>query len=170
MVPSNDGSQSSQYLVRKITAQKGFGQVKFNFQPKPNYAMGTVNATLLDNSISLKLDGGYLNLHLPKHTTVTKSDNNYEVTVTLQSSSSIELILEYDSHRPSARQLPTSLEETTKEFWKDWVGRGTFFDFCRDRLVRSAITLKLLQFSPTGAMVAAPTTSLPEEIGGQTNR
>lgn len=169
MVPSSVKPQSSQYLVRKITTQKGSGQVKFNFQPKPNYATGTTDATLLDNSISLKLADGYLNLHLPKCTTVTKNGTNYEITVTLQPLSSIELILEYSSDQPSAGQSPTNLEATTDKFWKDWVGKGTYFDFCRERLVRSAITLKMLQFYPTGAMVAAPTTSLPEEIGGQRN-
>lgn len=169
MVPSEDSSKSSQYLVRKITAVRGSGHVKFTFQPKPNYAQSAVTVSTSNNMMSLRLDEGYLNLRLPPHTKVAKNEDTYEVMVKLKPSASVQLTLEYDSIEPSSSKPPTNLEETTREFWEEWVSKGTFFDFCKDRLVRSAITLKLLQFSPTGAMVAAPTTSLPEEIGGLRN-
>jgi len=60
--------------------------------------------------------------------------------------------------------------ERTGDFWHDWLGRGSFPDHpWRPYLQRSALTLKGLCHAPTGAMVAAPTTSLPETPGGERN-
>jgi GH15 family glucan-1,4-alpha-glucosidase len=62
----------------------------------------------------------------------------------------------------------TALEETTT-FWRQWSGRCAYQGPWREQVVRSLITLKALTYSPTGGIVAAPTTSLPELLGGQRN-
>jgi GH15 family glucan-1,4-alpha-glucosidase len=69
---------------------------------------------------------------------------------------------------PDALSLDDALAETDA-FWREWSGRCTYQGRWRDAVVRSLITLKALTFAPTGAMVAAPTTSLPEVIGGVRN-
>jgi GH15 family glucan-1,4-alpha-glucosidase len=56
-----------------------------------------------------------------------------------------------------------------REFWSDWVAKCTYHGQYRDAVVRSLITLKALTYAPTGGIVAAPTTSLPEDIGGVRN-
>ena len=62
-----------------------------------------------------------------------------------------------------------ALFDRTVAYWHRWVGRCTYRGRWRERVRRSALVLKLLSFSPTGALIAAPTTSLPEAIPGERN-
>ena len=59
--------------------------------------------------------------------------------------------------------------ETTEEFWTEWAGRSKIEGEWDEAVMRSLITLKALTYAPTGGIVAAPTTSLPERIGGARN-
>ncbi|SFD67674.1 Glucoamylase (glucan-1,4-alpha-glucosidase), GH15 family [Streptomyces aidingensis] len=78
------------------------------------------------------------------------------------------------SWEPSHKGAPPVAEaeealSATEEFWRGWVGQCTYHGPYREAVVRSLITLKALTYAPTGGIVAAPTTSLPEEIGGSRN-
>ncbi|MER5492015.1 glycoside hydrolase family 15 protein [Streptomyces sp. LE64] len=72
-------------------------------------------------------------------------------------------------HQPPARPEPEASLEATADFWREWVAHCTYHGPYREAVVRSLITLKALTYAPTGGIVAAPTTSLPEEIGGVRN-
>ncbi|MER6158979.1 glycoside hydrolase family 15 protein [Streptomyces sp. NPDC001868] len=78
------------------------------------------------------------------------------------------------SWEPSHKQPPPLPEpepslRATEEFWHDWVEQCTYHGPYREAVIRSLITLKALTYAPTGGIVAAPTTSLPEHIGGVRN-
>jgi GH15 family glucan-1,4-alpha-glucosidase len=64
---------------------------------------------------------------------------------------------------------PERAFEETETFWKDWCSRSARDGEYHDLIIRSLITLKALTFDPTGGIVAAPTTSLPEKLGGARN-
>ncbi|MEV0375149.1 glycoside hydrolase family 15 protein [Streptomyces sp. NPDC050636] len=76
----------------------------------------------------------------------------------------------HPSHEPRPRQVdPFESLDATLEDWHAWSGRCRYNGPHRNAVIRSLITLKALTYAPTGGIVAAPTTSLPEELGGVRN-
>ncbi len=74
------------------------------------------------------------------------------------------------SHLPRPRAIdPFTAVDDTEAWWAHWAGRLTYAGGWRDAVVRSLLTLKALTYQPTGGIVAAPTTSLPEQLGGVRN-
>jgi GH15 family glucan-1,4-alpha-glucosidase len=83
----------------------------------------------------------------------------------------IPFVLTYGpSHLPVPEPIdPVQALRDTEEFWTEWCSRCTYEGDYRDLVMRSLLTLKALTYAPTGGIVAAPTTSLPEKLGGARN-
>jgi len=76
----------------------------------------------------------------------------------------------YPSHKyPPAKIDAEQLVKFAEDWWGDWSSRCTYSGLYRDAVMRSLITLKALTYAPTGGIVAAATTSLPEQLGGPRN-
>ena len=92
---------------------------------------------------------------------------DFEVT----ESATVPFVLTYGpSHLPLPEPInPAQALQDTEDFWTEWCSRCTYEGDCRDLVMRSLITLKALTYGPTGGIVAAPTTSLPEKLGGARN-
>ena len=73
------------------------------------------------------------------------------------------------ARRSGTRRATEAAFDDTVQFWRDWIAQSRYRGRWREFVDRSAITLKLLTYLPTGAVVAAPTTSLPEHLGGPRN-
>ena len=76
----------------------------------------------------------------------------------------------YPSHKPPPAALDAGrIIAETEEWWRSWSAQGTYRGEWREAVQRSLITLKALSYAPTGGIVAAATTSLPEQLGGVRN-
>jgi GH15 family glucan-1,4-alpha-glucosidase len=95
----------------------------------------------------------------------------HQATFTVQAGERVPFVLSYmPSHLGAPDPLdPHQAQASTERFWADWVSRCTYQGAYRDAVVRSLITLKALTYQPTGGIVAAATTSLPEDLGGVRN-
>jgi GH15 family glucan-1,4-alpha-glucosidase len=90
---------------------------------------------------------------------------------TINKDDTIPFVLSYlPSHLPLHAPLdPATALQQTEIFWRDWSAKCRPAGKWSDAVLRSMITLKALTYAPTGGMVAAPTTSLPEQLGGERN-
>ena len=169
MVPQEVKECNNHFFVRKLIGVKGNCKVKLLYEPKPDYARRNPDFSFKGSTIQIKVGENTLMLHLPENTTVEKRGMAYELTVNLEEGAEKNLILEYILKNHNSSYKGQDLEKSTSNFWEAWVAKGHFFDYYKEQLIRSLITLKMMLFYPTGAIVAAPTTSLPEEIGGVRN-
>jgi GH15 family glucan-1,4-alpha-glucosidase len=108
-------------------------------------------------------------LRTPVH--VTGKDMTTVGQFTISRGETIPLILTYSrSYRPVPQSLdPTAALHATESFWQDYSAKCRSAGDWTEAVRRSVITLKALTYLPTGGIVAAPTTSLPEQLGGQRN-
>jgi GH15 family glucan-1,4-alpha-glucosidase len=98
-------------------------------------------------------------------------DLAHEATFTVRAGEAVSFVF---SWTPSHLGEPPQVDAAealamTRQFWADWTSRCSYKGQYRDAVIRSLITLKALTYAPTGGIVAAATTSLPEDIGGVRN-
>lgn len=169
MLPRPTEEVVPHYLVRKFRGTKGKSTVRLQFDPRPNYARQRSIIEVKGSLCALRIDERTLWLHLPKDAKIQPRQGKHGIDIEFELSEgeTKEVVMEY-SVASRIKLQDRDLEAETVEFWKKWITEGNFA-FSREHLVRSAITIKLMQFYPTGGIIAAPTTSLPEEIGGIRN-
>jgi GH15 family glucan-1,4-alpha-glucosidase len=99
-------------------------------------------------------------------------DGDLHAEVTLRAGQMRGLVLDTGTAGP-IRQVRVAeawrLFDETVDFWESWIGQSTYSGRWREELNRSAITLKLMTYAPSGGLVAAPTAGLPEQVGGERN-
>jgi GH15 family glucan-1,4-alpha-glucosidase len=101
---------------------------------------------------------------------VSEQDLTFELTLTAGQMRG--LVLETGQPRPPRQiRVPEAwqLFDETVRFWRSWLAQSTYTGRWQETLERSAITLKLMTYAPSGGIVAAPTAALPEQIGGERN-
>jgi len=162
------GTQSD--LVRMIVGKKGTVTMRVELLLRFEYGAVVPWVTRLDDH-SLRAVAGpdmvVLHMDTPLHGEGLTSVG--EVTVAAGETTSFVL-----TWRASHEAVPTPVNARqalgeTEEFWREWSSRCRYDGEFRGPVLRSLLTLKALTFRPTGGIVAAPTTSLPEEIGGARN-
>ena len=174
-----------QRLVRLVRCVRGEVSIRTRMQLRPGYGAGGVETERVDGGLLLTGDGVRLGLVSTHDLTAGGSDDDsgdgggghgssvVEAAADLASGESALFVLQVlgDDEQPEHADVESTddLLDTTTAFWRDWLSQSTYTGRWREMVDRAALTLKLLTHEPTGAIIAAPTTSLPEDIGGERN-
>jgi GH15 family glucan-1,4-alpha-glucosidase len=178
---AGDEATDRHRIARLINVVRGTMSFEGEIQPRFDYGRAAPTAAASpDNGI--KFTGGDQSLTVHRVGDVITHDgqragrielsgDGLKMYGTLSAGDSTGVILETGGAEPlrvQVEELQAMFLETTR-FWRDWSNRSTYRGRWREMVNRSAITLKLLTYAPSGALVAAPTAGLPEQIGGERN-
>jgi len=171
-IGGHDSKSGSYALVRKVEMIKGSMRLRMECAPAFNYARDK-------HDIKVQPDGALFhspNLRLMLASTVEIKQNGQGLVADFslnEGQAAVFVIRESQGDEKVCKVCPVregqELFERTADFWRNWISKCTYVGRWREMVHRSALTLKLLTFEPTGAIVAAPTCSLPEGVGGERN-
>jgi GH15 family glucan-1,4-alpha-glucosidase len=158
-------------LVRRVKAVRGAVVLEVICEPAFDYARAPPRvAVTRDGAV---FEGPVLTLALATDVPLTATRRGVAARFTLREGEKATFVLRRRDGagcgRPVSEEESSALFEATVTFWRRWLSRCTYRGRWREIVNRSALALKLLTFEPTGAIVAAPTCSLPEELGGVRN-
>ncbi|MEX2336855.1 MAG: glycoside hydrolase family 15 protein, partial [Fulvivirga sp.] len=164
-------------LIRRVTNIRGKAVYVMKCQPRFNYAENGHKIELLDKHTLLFQSEGSDSLKLKLKSTVDLQiiDNDAYAEFCLAPGGTADFILELqpeNEEKKTAEDLPTIVSrelEETMNYWKNWTSMSQYNGRWREIVNRSALVLKLLISNKYGSIVAAPTFSLPERIGGARN-
>jgi GH15 family glucan-1,4-alpha-glucosidase len=167
-------TRSHHQLLRLVRCEAGQVEVTVEFAPRFDYGLTTPRLELQGDDVGV-VQGGADALILQSELPLTQTDVcGCGATATLRTGDQAFLALTYQLphqvqvHRLSRDEVVARIDRTVG-FWEDWSARCTYQGPYREQVLRSALVLKGLTNAPTGAIVAAPTTSLPEAVGGVRN-
>ena len=163
-------SQPPHQIIRRLTCVRGSIRFLLECYPAFDYGRGTHSVEVAESGAVFKSGKTVLGLHSPRPLKVKKK--GVECEITLNEGETVHFILNHleNGGDPLAARIDGEEAYTdTINFWHGWISQCTYHGSWREWVHRSALLLKLLSYAPTGAMVAAPTTSLPERVGGTRN-
>lgn len=163
-------------LVRRLTNVKGTATYRMACCPRFNYARDSHQTEIIDDKTVLFHSNGETNLSIRLRSTVKidLKENDAFAEFSLGLGETADFMLElYSKDQPdvalSLHEIITRELEETMEYWKSWIGLSKYKGRWQEIINRSALVLKLLTSHHFGSIVAAPTFSLPEHIGGGRN-
>jgi GH15 family glucan-1,4-alpha-glucosidase len=157
-------------LVRHVTGIRGTVNFAARIEPRPDYGRAVYKTTPHEHGVVF--DGVAPLLSLSSTWPLTINGGDVTTQFSVRAGEIGAIVLESGaSARPAivAEQELESWFSETVSFWRNWLAAGTYRGRWREAVERSAVTLKLMQYAPTGGMVAAPTAALPEQLGGERN-
>jgi len=181
-MPVETGEATDRHrIVRMLRVVRGTMSFVAEVKPRFDYGRAThrivpshgEGAVLVSDEMSLTIHRvGDPVLHGTERAGHIEMDGDgIRITGSLNAGEMAGVMLETGGAEP--RRIPLAemdeMQLATTRFWRDWNGRSTYRGRWREMVARSAMTLKLMTYAPTGALVAAPTAGLPEQVGGERN-
>jgi GH15 family glucan-1,4-alpha-glucosidase len=176
-------------LARRVRVVRGSMRFTLDCAPRFDYGRLPHEVTLAERGAVFSTPDLTLTLHVdtslaldpslhadsseaPEAIKLVRNENDVSATFTLRAGQVATVVLESAAPNAPGTVSAETVDEwllQTGQFWRDWLSRSTYRGRWREMVSRSAMTLKLMTYAPTGALVAAVTTGLPEEIGGERN-
>ncbi|HEY2176271.1 MAG TPA: glycoside hydrolase family 15 protein [Mycobacteriales bacterium] len=169
-ISDEEHASDNHRLVRVVRVVRG--EMRFGFECAPRFDFGRLehDVEITDGGAVFRAGGSKFTLH----TGVSLHQDGRDVRAedTLKSGEVRGMILESEAEQPAHRPNPAEVFKLfwdTARYWRDWLGKSTYRGRWREQVARSAMTLKLMTYAPSGGLVAAPTAGLPEQVGGERN-
>ncbi len=167
----NGGKNGS--LIRRVRVLRGAMRFRLECYPAFNYALDSHTTRMVPDGAHFNSPALQLGLKSGIRLQHSVAGVSAEFSLSEGKSRSFELYELGDRAREPGKALTERESEhlfsETVAFWRDWISKCTYRGRWRETVNRSALVLKLLTYQPTGAIVAAPTCSLPESLGGARN-
>jgi GH15 family glucan-1,4-alpha-glucosidase len=160
-------------IVRRLKGIHGRVRMKVECYPAFNYARDKHETSVSGKGASFHAEG--LSLGLASTIPLSKNDRGTFAEFEIGEEGEMAVFVLHKVEKGDGCTISYSSEQATArfkntiEYWRKWLSRSNYKGRWREMVNRSALILKLLTFEPTGAIVAAPTCSLPEGIGGERN-
>jgi GH15 family glucan-1,4-alpha-glucosidase len=160
-----------QRLIRRVLCVRGEMTFRVEVDPRFDYGREEHQTVVQEHGVLFRAPS--LTLALSSEIAFRPDENGVLGEFALQPGESESFVLETlagdEMPNPVTPEETRQEFEDTVEFWRRWLGQSRYRGRWRETVHRSALVLKLLTYQPSGAMVAAATTSLPEQIGGSRN-
>ncbi|MBD0317795.1 MAG: glycoside hydrolase family 15 protein [Thermoleophilia bacterium] len=170
-IPRDGEERHRNRLVRRVLCVRGEMPFRLEIRPRFNYGRDEHELERSEHGVTFRSPALTLALQSPVALAVDERDAYAEFT--LRAGETATFVLERVEPdyvpRPHSEAETREAYERTIEFWRRWLAQSRYRGRWREMVNRSALTLKLLTYKPTGAIVAAPTASLPEQVGGPRN-
>jgi GH15 family glucan-1,4-alpha-glucosidase len=156
-------------LVRMVEGVHG--SVEMDCVLRMRFGCGQIVPWVRRLDYSINAVAGPDSLWINTPVTLIGRDMQHRATFTVRAGEQVPFTLTWlESYRSEPETVDAAVAlDLTRRYWADWVSACTYQGRYRDAVIRSLITLKALIYEPTGGIVAAATTSLPEDIGGSRN-
>ncbi|MEU8529347.1 glycoside hydrolase family 15 protein [Streptomyces sp. NPDC048629] len=158
-------------LIRRVICVRG--NLPFRARIAPRFGYGAEPHTVRAQAQEAVFESSSLSLALTATAPLECDGTDVWSRFKLLEGESVVFALDRITDDVHPRACPRSEAEeqfqATVKFWSHWLGQSRYRGRWREMVHRSALALKLLTYAPTGAIVAAPTTSLPEQVGGERN-
>ena len=171
LTPAGQDVDSDHQIVRLLRCISGTVEAAIEVHPTFDFARAPAKIEKRDGTLVFRSPQD--ELHVQGLPFEIKGSDKAGATVRMKAGEASFLSLGHAA--PGSRPMATDLARIeavlaeSREYWEQWLQTCRYQGPYRDSVVRSALTSKLLTFEPSGAIVAAPTSSLPEQIGGQRN-
>jgi GH15 family glucan-1,4-alpha-glucosidase len=178
MPPAGDVATDNHRLVRMLRCVRGAMTFEVDIAPRFDYGRGTHRTEVTERGVVFATDALTLTAHVVREPDDARlaharlDDGDVRVSVDLTAGDVRGVVLESGAAGPPREIRVAEFEQLfddTVSFWRSWLSRCTYRGRWSEIVQRSAITLKLMTYAPSGGLVAAPTAALPEQVGGERN-